>query len=70
MKKYLFIDQKNGDMDVEPFESENEAIKRADYIWNHLTESEKRNREYFEVGIGEIYEDGNFDGWDTIKSYK
>lgn len=70
MKKFLFIDQKDGDMDVEPFESENEAIKRADYIWNHLTESEKKSRECFEVGIGEIDEDGIFDGWDTIKSYK
>ena len=72
MKKYAVIDWKNGDRFEDIFDTEQEALNAAEYQWNHLTEKEHQDREFFAVMRGDLDEDGCFD-LDTallVKSYK
>lgn len=45
--KYIIVDVKDGDMFTEEFRSKDEAIKRLDYLWDHLTPNEQEKREAF-----------------------
>ena len=47
--KYVLIDVFNGDMFNEEFSDLEAAINKADYCWNHLTNSEKKKRTAFYV---------------------
>ena len=47
--KYLVIDVKDGDMFVEGYETKHEALERATYLWNSLTDKEKKDRDEFYV---------------------
>ena len=47
--KYVLIDVFNGDMFNEEFSGLEEAINKADYYWNNLTDSEKKKRTAFYV---------------------
>lgn len=38
---------KNGDLFNEEFATVEEALERAEYVWNHLTSREKNNRELY-----------------------
>lgn len=53
MKKIIF---ENG-YDFDVYETEKEAMKRAEYRWNLLTEAEKATTKYFKVYEVEIPED-------------
>lgn len=72
MKKYAVIDWKNGDQFEELFDTEEEALSRAEYEWEHLTDAEKKSREFFAVMHGDIDEDGCFDinTADIVKAFK
>lgn len=73
MKKYAIIDQiKNGDMFNEYFDTEAEALKKAEYEWSVMTERGRNGRESFDVMVGEYDEDEGFDfnTADIIKSFK
>lgn len=47
--KYIIYEEKNGDIFTEEFETEAEAIKRAEYIYDHLTDYDKKQRTAFYV---------------------
>ena len=73
MKKYAIIDWvKNGDHFEEIFETEKEALQKAEYEWSVMTERGRTGREMFAVMVGELDEDGCFDldTADIIKSFK
>lgn len=45
MKHYIL----ENDMDIEIFTDKKEAVEKANYLWNHMTESEKQKAQYFQV---------------------
>ena len=53
------------------FDTEKEAVEKAETILAHLTENEKKDRDGFYVGFGVLDEDGevDFDNLDVIKVY-
>lgn len=59
MKKYGVYDERltDNDVDIILCNSENEAMKKAHSIWDHLTEKEKENRD-LHIGLFAIDEDG------------
>ena len=62
MKKYAVIDMiKNGDSFENIFETEQEALKRADYEWDIMSDHDKNRREYFAVMCGELDDEECFD---------
>ena len=70
--RYLVIDELKNEMYVEEFETEIEAIKKADAEFNSLTPGDKERRVAFYV-LESVDPDpesvDHFDG-DIIKSYK
>ena len=70
--RYLVIDELKNEMYVEEFETEIEAIKKADEEFNSLTPGDKKRRVAFYV-LESVDPDpesvDHFDG-DIIKSYK
>jgi len=72
MKKYAIIDMTNGDQFEDIFNTSFEAIKRADYEWDIMSQHDKDRREFYAVMFGEVDEDGCF-GMNTaeiVKQYK
>lgn len=70
--KYVIVDIKDGDMFNEEFEDRDEAIKRLDYLWDHLTPLEQKKREAFyllESANPDIEAEDHYDG-DIIAYYK
>ena len=61
MKKYAVIDWTTGDSFETIFDTEQEAIKRADYEWDIMSDHDKERREYFAVMCGDLDEDDCFD---------
>ena len=72
MKKYAVIDWKNGDQFEDIFDTEQEAIAKADREWGNMTQHDKNRREFYAVMYGELDEDGCFDmnTATTVKQYK
>lgn len=70
--RYLVIDELKNEIFVEEFETEIEAIKKADAEFNSLTPGDKKRRVAFYV-LESVDPDpesvDHFDG-DIIKSYK
>lgn len=78
-KKYYLVDDatsSKSDMDVEVFDTEKEALERAEYIWCHLTKREQEARDAFYVGVGDPDEEEDESGFlpdvgvDVVKEYK
>lgn len=74
MKKYIVIDDttsKRSTMETYVFDSEKEAIKKAEELISYLTKKEIEETDEFYVGVGEVDEDGeiDFDSIDAIKTY-
>lgn len=70
--KYAVIDQTCGDWFETIFDTEIEAIDRADYEWHIMAKADKSRRESYYVASCEVDGDGCID-WDTvcvIKGYK
>lgn len=62
MKKvYAIIDRTIGDWYEDVFETLEEATRRAEYQFNHLTEYDLSRTEYFALMYGELDEDDFFD---------
>ena len=72
--KFAIIDQiKNGDSFEEIFNTEAEAITKADYEWSRMTQHDKDRRECYCVATVELDEDGCVDytiGYTPTKEYK
>lgn len=71
MKKYAVIDMTNGDWFEAIFDTQEEALNRAEYEWHIMAKADKARREAFFVAAGEVDEDGCFDlnTADVIKEY-
>ena len=74
MKKYIIVDDttsKRSTMETYVFDSEKEAIEKAEQIMSYLTKKEIEETDEFYVGIGEVNEDGevDFDSIDAIRVY-
>ena len=74
MKKYIIVDDttsKRSTMETYVFDSEKEAIEKAEQLISYLTKKEIEETDEFYVGIGEVNEDGevDFDSIDAIKVY-
>lgn len=75
MKKYAVITETTGDCFDEVFNTEEEAIDRADYEWHIKTYYDKKRTTRFYVASCEVYDDDddyiNWDlGLDIVKTYK
>lgn len=73
-EKYIIVDDtisKRSSIDTYIFDTEKEAVEKAETILAHLTENEKKDRDGFYVGFGVLDEDGevDFDNLDVIKVY-
>lgn len=72
--KYAIIDQiKNGDWFDELFDTEEQAIRKADHEWNVMTLYDKNRRETYCVAQVKLDDDGCVDyaiGFTPIKEYK
>lgn len=70
MKKYVLYQTYGGDVWDEYFDSLEDALKKAEFNWDHLTTKERASIEFW-VGSCELDEDGMvIDGnYDVIKSY-
>lgn len=74
MKKYIIVDDttsKRSTMETYVFDSEKEAIEKAEQLISYLTKKEIEETDEFYVGIGEVNEDGevDFDSIDAIRVY-
>ena len=74
MKKYMVLDQTQGDWYERDIKSESveDAILEAEAMWEHLSYSDKKKTTYFSLVIGEVDEEGLFDyeaGWEEIKVF-
>lgn len=74
MKKYIIVDDttsKRSTMETYVFDSEKEAIKKAEELISFRTKKEIEETDEFYVGIGEVNEDGevDFDSIDAIRVY-
>lgn len=74
MKKYMVLDQTQCDWFEWNIKSETEedAVIKAEAMWNHLATPEKNKTKYFALVIGEVDEEGLFDyeaGWEEIKVF-
>lgn len=65
MKKWCLIDRvlKRGLEVLYVFDSKEEAIKEAEWLWEHLCESDQNDRDAFIAGVCnvEMNEDGDWD---------
>lgn len=70
--KYILIDETKTDIFTKEFDTELGALAAAKYEWEHLTESEKKDRVAFYV-LKSVNPDeeaeNHFDG-DVVKDYK
>lgn len=70
--KYLIVDEHKNETFVKEFETKEEAIKEADWEWNHLNENDKKSRQAYYI-LESVNPDpdaeNHFDG-DPIKEYK
>ena len=74
MKKYIIVDDttsKRSTMETYVFDSEKEAIEKAEQLMSYLTKKEIEETDEFYVGVGEVDEDGevDFDSIDVIRVY-
>ncbi len=69
MKKFAVIDQKKYDWFEDVFDTEKEALDSAEMQFSHLTEYDKKQREYFAVCECEVDEEGIVDN-ETLKEIK
>lgn len=67
--KYAIIDQTKGDWFEDVFNTEADAIARADYEWGIMAKSDKERREGYYVASCEVDEDGCVD-YDTVQPIK
>ena len=69
--KYAVIDQTKGDWFEEVFDTEAEAVSRADYEWHNMTDRDKSRRIEFYVASCSVDEYGcvNYDTIQLIKEY-
>lgn len=72
MAKYIFIEGQKGSEWPQEFNTKEEAIKVADYSWNHREEADRQATEYAYI-LESVNPDeetpDHFDG-DIIKIYK
>jgi len=70
--KYIVMDERDGDLFTSEFNTAEDAIRKADLEWTHLTEKEKRNRSAFYI-LASVNPDedamDHYDG-DLVKDYK
>ena len=70
--KYIIADEKQDDLFTSEFNDMADAIKQADYEWDHLTDREKKKRAAFyvlESANPDEYAINHYDG-NPIKVYK
>ena len=75
MKKYAVITETIGDCFDEVFNTEEEAIDRADYEWHSKTYWDKKRTTRFYVASCEVHDDDeDYIDWnlglDIVKTYK
>ena len=72
MKYAIITEIKNGDSFEAIFDTEKEAVARADYEWGIMSDHDKKRREFCAVMEGEVDEDGCFDmdSARIVKEYK
>lgn len=68
--KYAIIDQTTDDWFVVFFDSEQEALYRADIDWNSLSQYDKDRRTAFFVASVYVDEDWAYEVVDVVKVYK
>ena len=70
LKKFAVIDQTTGDWFEDFFDTEEEALDRADYEWGIMSSHDKRRRNAYYVASVQMDSDGGYEVIDVIREYK
>jgi hypothetical protein len=80
MKKWAVIDSTGTDEFLTVCETKEDALKEADWVWDTMTDGDKKRRTSFIVGLINVDENGDYfenengsidaDVYEIAKSYK